>query len=196
MRSLSRWIMRCLRLHRFDGNPLRRRSDRIETLAVLMTLLIFIAGLWPTVALGRQTYANGIQAELTDPAHQQAVVAEVVDKPHAPWRDAGNWTRTVRWTTPEGSLRTGQVILPTGTPVGSQIKIWIDGAGRPAGSPQSHQKTIVVTASTVIVAVVWAVMILSLCLAGVRVLLNRRRDAEWEREWMLADQRWRRPRQS
>ncbi|MFC7641875.1 hypothetical protein ACFQX6_13455 [Streptosporangium lutulentum] len=53
-----------------------------------------------------------------------------------------------------------------------------------------------VTASTMIMAVIWAVMILSLCLAGVRVLLNRRRDAAWEKEWMLADQRWRRPRQS
>ncbi|MFC7641876.1 hypothetical protein ACFQX6_13460 [Streptosporangium lutulentum] len=52
MRSFSHWIMRCLRLHRFDGNPLRRRSDRIETLAVLMTLVVFIAGLWPMVALG------------------------------------------------------------------------------------------------------------------------------------------------
>jgi hypothetical protein len=195
MRSLSRWIMRCLRLHRFDGNPLRRRSDRIETLAVLMTLLIFIAGLWPMVALGRQTYANGLQAEL-DPAHQRAIVAEVVDKPRASWRATGSWTRTVWWTTPEGSMRTGQVVLPAGTPAGSQTKIWVDGTGRPTAFPQSHQRTIVVTASTVIVAVIWTVATLSLCLAGVRALLNRRRDAEWEKAWMLADQRWRRPRQN
>lgn len=195
MRFFGRWIMRCLRLHRFDGNPLRRRSDQIETLAVLTTLLIFIAGLWPTIALGRQTYANGLQAEL-DPAHQRVIVAEVMDKPHAPWRAAGSWKRTVRWTTPEGTLRTGQVVLPAGTPAGSPAKIWVDGAGRPTASPQSHQRTIVVTASTVITAVIWAVMTLSLCLSGVRALLNRRRDAAWEREWMLADQRWRRPRQS
>ena len=108
MRSLSQWVMRCLCLHRFDGNPLRRRSDRIETVVVLAGLMIFIAALWPAVALGRQAYQNGLRAELTGPGHRQAVAAEVVD----PARGAGWQARTVRWTTPEGGPRTGKVVLP------------------------------------------------------------------------------------
>lgn len=191
MRSLSQWVMRCLCLHRFDGNPLRRRSDRIETVVVLAGLMIFIAALWPAVALGRQAYQNGLRAELTGPGHRQAVAAEVVD----PARGAGWQARTVRWTTPEGGPRTGKVVLPPSAPAGSHTGVWVDAAGRLTTSPQNHAKT-AVDAGLALVAVMSGVaMALLLCLTGVRGLLNRCRDAEWDRAWALADERWRRPRQ-
>ncbi|WP_433236367.1 Rv1733c family protein [Streptosporangium sp. CA-135522] len=192
MRSFTRWAMRCLYLHRFDGNPLRRRSDRIDTVIVLASLMIFIGCLWPAVALGRQVYANGLKAELVGPGHRQSVVAEVVD----PVQGTGWRPRTVRWTTPQGSQRTSQVVLSPSTPAGSRTEVWIDGAGKPTTAPQRHVKTVTDAAVTMITVTGGAGAALLLCLAGARGLLNRHRDAEWERAWALADQRWRRPRQT
>ncbi|MDP9869811.1 MULTISPECIES: Rv1733c family protein [Streptosporangium] len=192
MRSLARWAMRCLNLHRFDGNPLRRRSDRIDTVIVLVSLMIFVAFLWPAAAFGRQVYASGLRAELTGPGHRQTVAAEVVDAAHgAGWR-----TRTVRWTTPQGGTRTGQVVLSPSTPAGSHTQIWLDGSGRITAPPQRHVKTITDSAVAAIAVAGGGGAVLLLCLAGARGLLNRHRDAEWERAWVLADQRWRRPRQT
>ncbi|MFD8526770.1 hypothetical protein ACFV0L_05115 [Streptosporangium canum] len=192
MRTHAHWAMRCLRLHRFDGNPLRRCSDRIDTVIVLVSLMIFIAFLWPAAGLGRQVYAKGLQAELAGPGHRQAVVAVVVDPAHGlGWRP-----RTVRWTAPEGSPRTGQVVLPPSTPAGSRTQVWIDGSGRLTAPPQRHMKTVADSAVAAIAVAGGAGTVLLLCLAGARGLLNRRRDAEWERAWALADQRWRRPRQA
>ncbi|MFF5209626.1 hypothetical protein [Streptosporangium sp. NPDC000396] len=196
MRSFTRWAIRCLRLHRFDGNALRRRSDRIETVAVLVSMVIFMAVLWPAVALGRQVYANGLQAELAGPPHRQAVAAEVVNTPQSSARASGWRMQTVRWTTSGGSPRTGEVMLPPSTRLGSRVEIWIDGVGKLTTPPQNHVKTVVDAAFVVIAVVGWAGAALMLCLAGVRKLLDRHRDAEWERAWAVADERWRRPRQT
>lgn len=139
---------------------------------------------------------EGLRAELTGPAHRRVVVAEVVDGPRSPEPGVQGWTRTVRWITPEGTPGTGQVVLPPSARAGSRAEIWIDGAGRPTNPPQSHRKTVVVTAFTVIGTMAESGMILLFCLTGIRELLNRHRGAEWERAWILADQRWRRPRQN
>lgn len=181
MRTHAHWAMRCLRLHRFDGNPLRRRSDRIDTAIVLVSLMIFMAFLWPAAGLGRQVYAKGLQAELAGPGHRQAVIAEVVD----PARGLGWRPRTVRWTTPKGSPQTGQVVLPPSTPAGSRTQIWIDGTGGITAPPQRHMKTVTDGVVAAIAVAGGAGTILLLCLAATRGLLNRRRDAEWERAWAL-----------
>ncbi|WP_030911221.1 Rv1733c family protein [Streptosporangium amethystogenes] len=187
--------IRCrLRLHRFDGNPLRRRSDRIETVAVLVSLLLFVAGLWPAVGLGRQAYQDGLRAELTAP-YRRAVAAEVVDTARPADPSLGGQARTVRWRPANGPPRTGQVVLPQAVPAGSRIEIWLDAAGRPTDPPQSRVETVTVAVFTAIGVMVCVSMALLVFLVGLRVLLNRYRDAEWERAWFLADQRWHRPKQ-
>ncbi|MEU0481971.1 hypothetical protein ABZ260_22635 [Streptosporangium sp. NPDC006013] len=187
--------IRCrLRLHRFDSNPLRRRSDRIETVAVLVSLLLFVAGLWPTVGLGRQAYQDGLRAELAAP-HRRAVAAEVVGTARPAEPGLGGQARTVRWTAANGTPRTGQVVLPSAVPVGSRTEIWLDAAGRPTDPPQSRAETVTVATLTAIGVMACISMILLVFLVGLRVLLNRYRDAEWERAWSLADQRWHRPKQ-
>ncbi|MFI6456303.1 hypothetical protein ACIBF6_32665 [Streptosporangium amethystogenes] len=187
--------VRCrLRLHRFDGNPLRRRSDRIETVAVLVSLLLFVAGLWPAAGLGRQAYQDGLRAELTAP-YRRAVAAEVVDTARPAEPGLGGQARTVRWRVANGPPRTGQVVLPPAAPPGSRIEIWLDAAGRLTDPPQSRVETVTVAAFTAIGVMAGVSMILLVFLVGLRVLLNRYRDAAWERAWSLADQRWHRPKQ-
>ncbi|WP_326640084.1 hypothetical protein OG884_35265 [Streptosporangium sp. NBC_01755] len=194
MRSFGYRIRCRLRLRRFDGNPLRRRSDRIETAAVLMSLLLFAAGLWPAAGLGRQAYEDGLRAELAAP-HRRLVAAEVVDTVRPAQPGLGERARTVRWTAANGTPRTGQVVLPTAVPVGLRTEIWLDAAGTPTDPPHSRLETVTVAALTAIGVMVWIAMILLLFLVGLRLLLNRYRYAEWERAWSLADQRWHRPKQ-
>ncbi|MFJ2032213.1 hypothetical protein [Streptosporangium sp. NPDC087985] len=171
---------------------MRRRSDRLDTVIVLASLVLFVACLWPVAALSRQVYVTGLRAELSGLGHRQPVVAVVVDPAHG----AGWWPRTVRWTTAQGGSRTGKVVLSPSTPAGSQTRIWVDGAGKPTAPPQTHVKTVTDTAVAAITVTGGVATVLLLCVAGARGLLNRHRDAEWERAWALADQRWRRPRQT
>ncbi|MEV4748953.1 hypothetical protein ACFQVD_08530 [Streptosporangium amethystogenes subsp. fukuiense] len=187
--------IRCrLRLHRFDGNPLRRRSDRIETVALLVSLLLFVAGLWPAAGLGRQAYQDGLRAELTAP-YRRAVAAEVVDSARPVEPGFGGQARTVRWRPANGPPRTGQVVLPAALPAGSRIEIWLNAEGRLTDPPQSRVETVTVAALTAIAVMVGVSTVSLVFLTGLRVLLNRHRDAEWERAWSLADQRWHRPKQ-
>ena len=43
-RPRTYWLGRALRLRRLDGNPLRRGSDRAETVVLGVLLAIFLAG--------------------------------------------------------------------------------------------------------------------------------------------------------
>ncbi|GAA3428838.1 Rv1733c family protein [Streptosporangium sandarakinum] len=196
MRCVTRWARCRLNLHRFDGNPLRRGSDRLETVALLVAAVLFVACLWPAMALGRQVYAGGLRAELTGPGHRVPVTAQVVDAPKAPETGPQWRVRTVRWSTAEGAVRTAKVTLPPDTGAGTHTRVWLDTSGRPTSAPQSHVKTVLDTVFAVVTLIGWAAALLLLGVAGLRGLLNRHRAAEWERAWALADQRWRRRRQA
>ncbi|GAA0838515.1 hypothetical protein GCM10009525_48480 [Streptosporangium amethystogenes subsp. fukuiense] len=67
--------------------------------------------------------------------------------------------------------------------------------GRLTDPPQSRVETVTVAALTAIAVMVGVSTVSLVFLTGLRVLLNRHRDAEWERAWSLADQRWHRPKQ-
>ncbi|WP_433428890.1 hypothetical protein [Nonomuraea sp. CA-141351] len=56
--SVKRWVRR----HRPDGNPLRRRSDRLESAALAVAMLFILLSVWPAVVAGRQAYEGAQRA--------------------------------------------------------------------------------------------------------------------------------------
>jgi hypothetical protein len=199
MRSLARWTTRCVRRYRFDRNPLRRRSDRIEAIAVIITLLALLASVWPAVLVARVVYQHGVVAERVEPGVREAVTAVLLEDAASTSAVSSHGAvlgvkAKARWYLPDGQLRTGVVSVPAHARAGSTLEMWIDSSGRPTAAPRTHPQTVADTVVAGFGVLTGAAGLLCLNLLLVRWLLDRRRYVEWDRAWISAHDRWRGPR--
>jgi hypothetical protein len=180
------------------GNPLRRRSDRIESLMVFTLVMVFLAGApalgWWT---GRSSYHADVRAEEWEEAHVFAVTAEIVGEPAAVGAagSASAAPRTVqaRWTGPDGLPRTGFVPVDAASRRGDRITVWVDDRGQLRGPPADRDPV-----AQAVMAAVAVVLCLLAALAGLRwvglTLLDAHRSRAWQREWLEVGPRWSRDR--
>lgn len=189
MKQARTWLSRRMG---WDRNPLRRRSDRVEA-AVVATLLVgFLIGA-PLLAIvaGRMTDANELRQQHSERGWRQ-VPATLLVSP-AMVADAafgsGNAWVPARWLAPGHRTRRGAVELDA-VPAGRQVLVWTDAAGRLTSAPLTRSAIqIDVTAAVLIAPAALAVLLLA---AGglVRLMLNRRRLADWDRTWDSIGPRW------
>jgi hypothetical protein len=101
-----------------------------------------------------------------------------------------SYRATVRWTDPDGAVRTTASRVPAGTRHGEVVEVWLDRRGRGVPPPADgsavwqHSLTMGVCATAGTVATVL------LAHNGVRRVALRHRLAEWEREWARTEPRW------
>ncbi len=193
MRAAMRWVMLHVRLYRLDGNPLRRRSDRIEALGLIFALLLFVAGLVAAPMLGTALYERGraevatghwVTATLTKTASTSRSVPEGSVSPL--------WT-PARWAGPDGRVVTGEVPARLGAEAGTTVRVWFDGSGRVAERPR-QQAELVAQGIAAGLAVVLLTGLGTLLFAAVlRNALDHRRYAAWDAEWAWTDQRRQHP---
>jgi hypothetical protein len=106
-----------------------------------------------------------------------------------------NWDPSVMawWRAQDGQQKTGVLPVDSSAKAGQHVTIWVDGQGRPTVSPMEPYN---VVANAVAIGIgsqfVLAVILL---MAGciVRLVLNRRRLADWDDEWRTIEPRWRTP---
>ena len=189
-------LARCARLLGFDRNPLRRRTDRIEAVIRLATLVLLLAGVpMATLAVGREAdhlalgEAHAQQAadhEVTAVLLEQAPAAEVPD----PYTSVQMSLVLARWQPPGQSSRTGQVLAPVGARAGSTVRVWIDASGAVTGPPPDHR----VIAGDVCIAALVTFLVTSMLVLGSSALarraLDRRRLSAWDAEWRVTGPRW------
>jgi hypothetical protein len=187
-RCRSRPLGRLLRGRRLDRNPLRRRSDRAETVVLGLLLAAFLAaapfamhaaGTWAHVRAVREQHAQ--QARLDQ---VQAVVLQ-----GAPSLD-GPGDVSARWRAPAGPVRTGEVLVLPGTEAGTTVPVWINRVGQQEGPPLLGSEV----TSRVQLAEGLAVAVLALAAFALgrlaRWLLDRRRLAAWDADWLATAPRW------
>jgi len=189
-------LARGARLLGFDRNPLRRRTDRIEAVIRLATLVMLLAAVpAATLAAGREAdhlVLRQVQAqraadhEVTAVLLQQAPAAGVPD----PYTSVQLTSVLARWQPPGQPSRTGQVLAPAGARAGSTLTVWIDASGAVTGPPPDHR----VIAGDVCVAAVVTCLVTSLLVLGSSTLarraLDRRRLRAWDAEWRVTGPRW------
>ena len=195
-RYVGRRLARCARLLGFDRNPLRRRTDRIEAVIRLATLVLLLAGVpMATLAVGReadhlalgQAYAQrAADHQVTAVLLQQAPAAEVPD----PYTSVQMTLVLARWQPPGQPSRTGQVLAPVGARAGSTVRVWIDASGAVTGPPPDHR----VIAGDVCIAALVTFLVASMLVLGSSALarraLDRRRLSAWDAEWRVTGPRW------
>ncbi|WP_347630268.1 hypothetical protein [Sphaerisporangium sp. B11E5] len=188
--------MRCARRYRFDRNPLRRRSDRVEAIAVLLTLVILFACLWPALLVAGEVYRQGLARELAEPGVRQPVMAVLLEDATSTTTVTAQGTvvqvkAKVRWQAPDGSERVAVRPVPADSRAGSMTRMWVDEAGDPVAAPRRHAQTVTDAAVAGFGVMVAASAVLLVGLTVIRWLLDRRRYADWDTAWESAEQRWR-----
>lgn len=196
---MSTWIARVYRERRLDHNPLRRPSDRAETLIGIWLLVLF-AVVAPLVAHTAATTTEHVAGDMrtTELATSRQVTATTEQKATAAIESTfalieTSWV-TATWTAPEGTPRTAQIQVDAGLPRGSRQRIWVTSSGDPTAPPlpASQISQLGELAAMVGLLVVIAVF-LSIAIV-LRLAFRRRRSAAIDAEWAAAEPRWNRQR--
>ncbi|NUW39106.1 Rv1733c family protein [Nonomuraea rhodomycinica] len=197
MGDMIRWVVLRVRLYRPDRNPVRRRTDRLEAVGVMVALALLLLSVWPAVVVGRMAYENGTRSERAGAGARRAVTATLVRDAPTTLADehvspGAKVEAVARWTGPAGKPMTGPVTAPAGARAGTRVSVWVDARGEPAPPPRRHGETVfdAVTAALLMLAGGAAVSLSAF--RGLRCLLDRRRYAAWDAAWAEAARRWRR----
>jgi hypothetical protein len=176
-----------------DGNPLRRRTDKIAVCAAALLLAVFLIGapLLSVAGLGWAARSGAAQLGAERSWHQvPAVVLQSAPTPAVASGVLGYSLVLARWTAPDGQTRTGRIPVSAGLAAGHTVALWVNAAGSPTGSPLNHHMIVADEATAAAVTIV-ALGIISLCLAWAgRRVLDRRRLAEWEAAWAVVGPPW------
>jgi len=172
-------------------NELRRGCDRVEAAVVLVLLIGFLAAIVGAFFLGDHIYHHE-RAEAAQLHRGTAVMTQ-----HGPYSTGLNGTgdATARWHAPDGRTRSG-VLTTLNTPgiwgaaAGQRVQVWLTQAGQPVSPPPS---AVEVMFSAIVIGISAACGAGTVLIGGYglsRLLLDRRRLADWEAEWELTGPQW------
>jgi len=179
------------RLWRLRSNPLRRHDDIVEAWIVLI--------MWAVVAVGGAlaglvTYHAADEVFAAQRTERHAVQAVLLtDTPPASSTPGGARDlikAKVRWTTADGSRRTGSTLVDTGQKAGSTVVVWLDSAGNFTIEPPSSKEA---TLESAVLGLTAALAFAGLAFgtgAVARYRLDQRRISSWGTEWKLVGPTW------
>ncbi|MFD5638983.1 hypothetical protein ACFWJM_33225 [Streptomyces sp. NPDC127077] len=175
-------------LWRWRSNPLRRRSDVLEAWIMLAAWVFTVLG---GAVAGLATVGAVENSLARERAESRTVTAQLIEDAPEASGPGGRvvWTR-VRWTAPDGIVRSGQVRVSAGTSSDTPVLVWTDPDGRLVDRP-----------TAVAVARLRAWLIGAFAGAGVAGIpfaagrflggrLERRRMDRWDAEWARIGPLW------
>jgi hypothetical protein len=195
MRFRTGWLARLLRGRRLDRNPLRRRSDRAETVVLGALLAAFLAvAPFAAHAAGSWAYAVSAREAQAQRATLRQIPATLLQTPSKviSYPGAGVIPLAVdaRWRAPDGQMKTGMLFAPLGATAGSTVLVWVNHAGQLADPPLGHPQ-LITRAQLAREFAAGAVAIVLIVIGWlVRRSLDRRRMAAWDADWLATGPRW------
>ncbi|GGZ20468.1 Rv1733c family protein [Streptomyces poonensis] len=174
---------------RWRRNPLKRRSDVAEAWIGVATAVLLLLTV-PAVGVAMAGVGERSALDQAQGLHR-AAARLVEDAPAPPSRFAGSADdhvrAIVRWTTPEGSPRTGEALVASGSKAGASTTVWLDDAGRlhPAPPTPAQARSQGAALGAAAGAGV-CVLVVGGWWSG-RVRLEVRRGTQWDRAWAEFD---------
>jgi hypothetical protein len=177
-----------------DGNPLRRRSDRIAAWLAPAVVAVFL-GLCPVVAGVTGTWMRADNAAVQHASLSwdkvKGVLLQAAPGPLEPYHGANIWTEpeSARWTF-DGQPRRGLVPAPAGSAKGSTVTVDLNKAGQVQAPPLSAAalRDRIDTGTFIAMAAIGGLLLALMWLA--RRYLDKRRIASWETEWLSVGPHW------
>jgi hypothetical protein len=175
------------------GNALRRRSDRIESAIVAGLLALFVLG-GPVAAI--------VAGSLVDHAMRGEVRAEqswrrvpaTLAHPGTPRLEASasNWvvqSARASWTI-GGHTHTGYIPLASSPGKAKTVPVWVNPAGALTGPPSAYADLHLAVGLAAAAAALVVAGLMFLAGVATRLVLNRRRMADWDRAWRAIGPQW------
>jgi hypothetical protein len=182
-----------VRRWRFDRNPLRRATDRAETMVLAVLVAAFLIGA-PAAALATGAWLHGMaqRAQFTQEASRSQVTAAVlaVTPPTPEGGEELAWQAQARWRAPDGRVVTHQVPVPSNIAVGGKLQVWTDRTGDLTTAPLLDSQVADQTASGEALGAIAAAVVLILAGTLAFRTLNKRRLAAWDADWQATGPRW------
>jgi hypothetical protein len=178
----------------FDHNPLRRRADLIEGWLLPGAIAAFLV-LAPLAAtgVGLWVHSGNVAAQQAERSWHEAsaVVLEPVPGPLMPDNGANSWLTSApaRWTS-GGRTRVADIPVAAGTSEGAVVPVWLNRAGTvqlPPLTPGGARNRVAVAVLFTLAAMV--ILLTALALVT-RWVLDRRRLAGWEADWLAVGPQW------
>ncbi|WP_326609743.1 hypothetical protein OG949_06325 [Streptomyces scopuliridis] len=175
-------------------NPLRRPADRLRVLVNVLLIVVLIIGLplagW---AAGSFTYDHyqGITHSQNVGKHQVTAHLTANARHVVPGAVPGGavGSAPVTWTDASGT-HTGRTVVVEGQKKGSSIRIWVDRSDRITLPPENSSVGLITGVTAGIVAASTAAVLVSGARVGFHRSLDRRLDAQWEKEWAQVEPKW------
>jgi hypothetical protein len=175
-----------------DGNPLRRRTDKIAACLALVLVALFLIGA-PVMSMAAVGWVSRDAAAGQQATSSWRQVPAVVQKPAPSTATSelfGYSLVVVKWTAPDGKARAGEIPVSAAVTVGQTVRLWVNAAGTPTDPPPSHGLVVLDESETAALAVIaLGAVLLGLACAG-RWVLDRRRLAHWEAGWAAVGPQW------
>jgi len=193
MAGKTRAPARMVRLARLliGPNRLRRPSDRLEGLLVMLLAAVFLAAVAAAPFFGEHLYrSQRAGAAQLHPA--TAVLTQ--NGPSESYGTAGG-EAAARWRAPDGRQQRGILTTATapgisGAAAGARVRVWLSGSGQPQAPPVGVAEAGFSSVVLALGAVTGATIALLICYWLGRLALDRRRLAQWTSEWSLTGPRW------
>ncbi len=172
-------------------NRLRRPSDRMEGLLVMLLAAAFLAAVAAAPYLGGRLY----QSQRGDAGQLHAATAVLTQNGPSDSYMTSVGEAAARWRAPDGQQRNGiltTVIAPgiSDAPAGTHVQVWLTDSGQPQAPPVGAAQAMFGSAVLAIGAVCCAAIALLICYWLGRLALDRRRMAAWASDWSLTGPRW------
>jgi hypothetical protein len=190
--------------HRADGlptrmlrmfvrrNELRRSSDRVEGVVVVVLMGTFVAAVVIAALVAGHVY----RSEQATAASLRQTVA-VLSWPGAVTETPvlHEATAMATWRTSDGAARSGMLttdVVPGiyGQPAGATVQLWLGRTGDPAPPPQGAAGMAIGATMAGLAIVVVAATVLAFCYRLCQRGLDRRRIANWSSAWAVTGPQW------
>ncbi|MGV9801687.1 Rv1733c family protein [Mycobacterium sp. NPDC003449] len=167
------WVLRAL-----GGNPLVRRIDRTEAIAVLLAIAVAVLVIPSAVGIGEDAYGANRRTAIEQEHTRTPAQATVVSNSEPTVDGAPVSMVKVKWTY-AGSERTGMIGPSRSVRAGDHVQIWLDQQGRRVPAPISESTAAAYAIGAAVAAWLGTVVLCVLAIAGMRRLLNHYRFQAW-----------------
>jgi hypothetical protein len=178
-----------------DPNALCRRCDQVRSRLVIGLVLAVAAAVVLAVLIGMTSRQSLRQDAQREAEHRHQVSATTVtraeldsDATRAGVREHA--TAKAVWTFPQSQRHTGTVEVPSQTPTGGKVTIWVNDKGAAVRAPATDGDLVGTAVSYGLGGFVILSAASFACFALRARSLERRSLAEWEREWEQVEPGW------
>ncbi|AKS35494.1 hypothetical protein [Mycolicibacterium goodii] len=173
------WVLRAL-----GKNPLVRRTDRIEALAVVFAIVVSVLVIPFVISFSDEVHAGQLREAATQAQTRKQIPATVVNDSESDVEGANVRIVGITWTI-NGEKHTGALRPTSKVQPGDQVQIWVDPKGQRVPPPISP--TTARAYATGSAVALWAAItvLCGLLAALTRKVLDHQRAHAWSDELYL-----------